>query len=162
MLNKPAPYKPMQTHVKPSYLFDVNALLALGWDKHEHHSTVCNWLDVYGHLGWASCAITQAGFVRLSAQVQVITGKKKSPEEASKVLSSFLKMSNHSVLPLDFDHRAVVAACTGGIVGHRQITDAYLLTLAIRKGCKLLTFDQGIHALLATEQEREQHLCVLK
>ncbi len=152
----------MHTSEKASYLLDVNAILALGWVKHEHHDTVYNWMQVYGHLGWATCALTQAGFVRLSTQVQVISGKKQTHEEAATVLESFLKTANHHFLPLDFDHCAVAAACSGGIVGHRQITDAYLLTLAIHKGCKLLTFDQGIQALLATEQEREQHLYVLK
>ena len=51
--------------------------------------------------------------------------------------------------------------CTGGLLGHRQVTDAWLLALAIRHKVKLLTFDSGIRQLLATPQERQQHLSIL-
>ncbi len=44
---------------------------------------------------------------------------------------------------------------------HRQVTDAYLLTLAIRNQCRLVTFGRGLSQLLATEAERSQHLKVL-
>ena len=66
----------------------------------------------------------------------------------------------HRLLALDFDFSAVMACCTGGVVGHRQITDAYLLTAAMRAGMKLLTFDGGITQLLATAVERQRHVLV--
>jgi predicted nucleic acid-binding protein len=47
-------------------------------------------------------------------------------------------------------------------LGHRQITDAYLLTTAARHDARLVTFDSGIRQLLATEPEREQRLHILK
>ncbi len=46
-------------------------------------------------------------------------------------------------------------------MGHRQVTDAYLLTLAVRNQCSLVTFDRGLSQLLATEAERSQHLKLL-
>jgi uncharacterized protein len=48
----------------------------------------------------------------------------------------------------------VLSVCTGGLVGHRQVTDAYLLALAIKNKHKLVTFDSGIKQLLATDKER--------
>lgn len=63
----------------------------------------------------------------------------------------------HQLLPLDFAFAEVVARCTGGVVGHRQITDAYLLTTAIRAGARLLTFDRGVSQLLSSEAERQRH-----
>ena len=50
----------------------------------------------------------------------------------------------------------------GGLVGHRQVTDAYLLTAAIRAGMKLLTFDSGTGTLLAGAAERSAHIEVLR
>ena len=67
----------------------------------------------------------------------------------------------HRLVALDFGFADVLGACTGGILGHRQITDAWLLTAAIRNGMKLLTFDAGIEHLLANAQERAKHLTVL-
>ncbi len=55
---------------------------------------------------------------------------------------------------MDFSYADVAALCTGGLVGHRQITDAWLLTAASRAGMKLLSFDRGVRQLLATDEER--------
>jgi hypothetical protein len=55
----------------------------------------------------------------------------------------------------------VLGRCTGGLHGHRQVTDAYLLTSAIRSKMKLLTFDTGVVQLLASAREREAHVEVL-
>ena len=61
----------------------------------------------------------------------------------------------------NFGFADVLSVCTGGILGHRQIADAWLLTAAIRSGMKLLTFDSGITHLLANERERASHLVIL-
>jgi hypothetical protein len=54
-----------------------------------------------------------------------------------------------------------MARCTGGVLGHRQVSDEYLLTAAARGGARLLTFDQDIVQLLATEARRRRHVRVL-
>ena len=64
-------------------------------------------------------------------------------------------------MALDFGFAEVLAACTGGILGHRQITDAWLLTAAIRNGMKLVTIDAGIMHLPASVPERTKHLMML-
>jgi uncharacterized protein len=64
-------------------------------------------------------------------------------------------------LTLDFGFEAVTACCTGGVVGHRPLTDAYLLTAAVRHGMKLLSFDKGLLTLLASEAERRASVEVL-
>lgn len=64
----------------------------------------------------------------------------------------------HRFLALDFGIEQVLGSCTGGLRGHRQITDAWLLTLAMRNQVKLVTFDGTIAQLLATSEERQQHL----
>lgn len=67
----------------------------------------------------------------------------------------------HRLVPLDFSFADVMAACSGGILAHRQITDAWLLTAAVRAGMKLVTFDTGIAQLLASPRDREKTLSLL-
>jgi len=69
--------------------------------------------------------------------------------------------TKHRLLPLDFGFEQVLGHCTGGVHCHRQITDAYLLTLAMRNKVKLVTFDEGLPQLLATVAERQAHVLVL-
>ncbi len=77
------------------------------------------------------------------------------------LLRQNLAAAGHRLLPLDFAFDEVLRHCTGGVVGHRQVADAYLLTAAIRAGHKLLTFDRGVRQLLATEDERKRHVLLL-
>jgi hypothetical protein len=63
---------------------------------------------------------------------------------------------------VDFDFAEVLARCSGGVVGHRQVTDAYLLTAAQRARMKLLTFDSGLGSLLASDAERTAHIELLR
>ena len=64
-------------------------------------------------------------------------------------------------MPLDFNFDVALRVCSGGVVGHRQVTDAWLLAAAVRAGMKLVTFDGGVAALLNTDAERNAHLVVL-
>jgi len=142
------------------HLLDVNALIALVWDAHRHHDTMVAWFRQHARQGWATCAITQAGFIRVLSQ-PALGEAASTVAELTDILARNLAQRTHRLLPLDFDFAAVIACCTGGVVGHRQITDAYLLTAAIRAGARLLTFDRGIPQLLATEAERQRHVMVL-
>ena len=81
--------------------------------------------------------------------------------EVAELLLRNTAHAKHRLVALDFGFADVWAACTGGILGHRQITDAWLLTAAIRNGMKLLTFDAGITHLLGNAQERGKHVTLL-
>lgn len=142
------------------HLLDVNALIALGWDHHQHHDTMVGWFKRNAAGGWATSAISQAGFVRVLSQ-PTVSKSTFSILEWSDSLARVLSHPAHRLVPLDFAFSDVLASCTGGVVGHRQITDAYLLTTAARHGARLLTFDSGIRQLLATDTERERLLAVL-
>ena len=137
-------------------LLDVNALIALGWEGHERHREVVTWFRRNGRSGWATCALTQAGFVRVLSQPALATGA--TVAELALALERNLSHPGHRLVALDFDFTEVLTCCTGGVVGHRQVTDAYLLTAAIRKGMKLLTLDRGLSTLLATDAERSLHV----
>ena len=144
-----------------SHLLDANALIALAWPKHEHHSRMISWFAQHARLGWASTAITQSAFVRIISQ-PAFSGRAIAIGEVAELLLRNTSHPKHQLVALDFNFAEVWATCTGGLLGHRQITDAWLLTAAIRSGMKLLTFDTGVEHLLASPQERKRHITVLR
>ena len=143
-----------------SWLLDANALIALGWPAHEHHDTVRHWFKRHAADGWATTALTQAAFVRIVSQ-PAFAGRPIAVTQVAELLLRNTAHPRHRLLPLDFGFAQVLGVCTGGLFGHRQITDAYLLTAAAHHGARLLTFDAGLAHLLATPEERERLLCVL-
>ena len=140
-----------------SYLLDANALIALGWPAHEHHERMIRWFKTYARHGWATSALTQAAFVRIISQ-PAFAGRAIDVNDVAELLLRNTADPRHRLLSLDFGFEQVLGCCTGGLRGHRQVTDAWLLTLAVRNEVKLVTFDGGIARLLATANEREQHL----
>jgi toxin-antitoxin system PIN domain toxin len=124
-------------------LLDVNALVALAWDSHVHHATMRRWFAENGSSGWATCPITESGFVRVSSNPNVLP----SPigvDAARGVLSTLRAAGTHAFL---VDDVSITEADVPRIVGHRQVTDAHLLTLARRRGTRLVTFDAALATL---------------
>ncbi len=144
-----------------SHLLDVNALIALLWEDHRFHGTMARWFTRHAKAGWSTCAITQSGFIRVMLQ-PALSQHGRTLAELADLLAHNVAQPSHQQLPLDFAFTDVMACCTGGVVGHRQITDAYLLTAAMRAGMKLLTFDSGLSTLLASPAERSVHIEVLQ
>ncbi len=124
-------------------LLDVNALVALAWDSHVHHAAVRAWFAAKSADGWATCPVTESGFVRVSSNPRVLPSF-ISVEAARGVLSTLRDAGGHRFLVNDvsLNDREFPP-----ILGHRQVTDALLLTLARRHGIRLVTFDAGIAAL---------------
>lgn len=143
-----------------THLLDANALIALGWPTHEHHAPMLAWFRQHARRGWATTAFTQAAFVRIVSQ-QVFAGRPIAVGEVAELLLRNTAHPRHRLVALDFGFADVMAACSGGILGHRQITDAWLLTAAVRNRMRLVTFDTGIAQLLGDSREREKHLLLL-
>lgn len=146
---------------KPLYLLDANVLIALRWDQHVHHAAALKWFSSRKGQGWASCAMTEAAFVRVISQ-PAFSGNGVTPAMVCELLARSKNDGDYHFLNLDFGMDVVQNACTGGLYGHRQITDAWLLTTAIRYDIKLVTFDAGIPALLASQTERDTFILQLK
>lgn len=134
--------------VGSAYLLDVNALLALMWPYQEHHAGVRAWFQSTGHKHWATCPITEAGCVRLLSNSNVTPGALRV-SEALRVLEVNLEQPGHVFWPDDIDLHTSLSACKGRLQGCRQITDAYLLGLAVRHKGYLVTLDRGIASLAA-------------
>lgn len=124
-------------------LLDVNALVALAWDSHVHHARIRSWFRTGGSAGWATCPITESGFVRVSANPKVLPHP-IGVAAARDVLAALRAAGSHVFLP---DDVSIVDGDVPVIVGHRQVTDVHLLTLARRRGARLVTFDAGLSAL---------------
>ncbi len=122
--------------MKPA-LLDTNVLLALAWPIHQHHAAVHRWFRAEARYGWASCALTQLGFVRLSSN-PAYTAAAVSPQEAATLLRQLLSHKNHRYWS---SPEAATAAIYRRSLGHQQVNDAYLVEVARHAKGRLLTLD---------------------
>jgi uncharacterized protein len=124
----------------------VNCLLALAWPTHQFHVTATRRLEKNPGR-WATCALTQLGFIRLSSNSSVV-GVRKSPGEAAALLRALVGDPAHTYLATLAEPAGEPnARVFGSILGSQQVTDAYLVAVAARYGATLVTFDTRIAAL---------------
>ena len=127
-------------------LLDVNVLLAIAWPNHQFHVAATRRLEV-ARGRWATCALTELGFIRLSSNPAVVKAA-KSPAEAARLLAALVGDDRHEYLeslpsPVEGETRPIF----DNLLGAGQVTDAYLLALAGRHKATLLTFDARLKAL---------------
>jgi uncharacterized protein len=127
----------------PVALLDVNALVALAWDSHVHHAAMRAWFSANSSAGWATCPITESGFVRVSSN-PIVLPSAIGVDAARGVLSTLRAHPNHRFLS---DDVSMSDRDLPPIAGYRQVTDVHLLTLARRRGVRLVTFDSSIIAM---------------
>jgi toxin-antitoxin system PIN domain toxin len=139
-------------------LFDVNFLIALLQPRHVHHARAHDWWNAHSPNGWASCAVTQNGFVRVVSQLRA--EPPIYPSEARMLLVEQLARPDHEFWVddlsiadaeiFDFDH----------VLTAKHLSDIYLLALAVSRGGCLVTFDRHI-PLNAVRNAGAHHLVVL-
>ncbi len=115
------------------WLLDVNILLGCSWKSHADHSALLDWLLQADE--WATCPITELGFVRVS----MTTAYQASFEDALESLATLRALPGHRFLADDLD-----AVSLPALTSYKEITDAHLVTLATRHGLKLATLDAGL------------------
>lgn len=120
-------------------LLDANVLIALIVEDHIHHRAAEAWL-AGTTSAIATCPITQGSLVRL-----LIREGQPAPA-ATAVISALMAEPRHEFWP---DDAAFDAVTLNGVIGHRQVTDAFLAHLARTRGARLATFDQGLAKLYA-------------
>lgn len=141
------------------YLLDTNLLIALLWPSHEQHELAVRWFRRHRAQGWSTCPFTETGFIRIVSN-PAFSRDAVLPREASKVLSANTAAADHTFWPDDAPFAEVAAFAGVRLIGHQQVTDAYLLGLAIRRGGALATLDQRI-AALAVPDSAEQGAVVV-
>ncbi len=123
-------------------LLDVNVLVALLDGAHLHHRTATGWLAANVKKGWASCPLTQNGCVRILSLPAYRNAQ--TPAAVADRLGRATADKSHAFWPDS------VSVLDGGrlrwdhVLTSRQITDVYLLALAVENGGRLVTLDRGI------------------
>lgn len=124
-------------------LLDVNVLIALLDAGHVHHSRARRWLEQEIEHGWASCPMTQNGCLRIMAQPSY---PQAFPLPAiAKRLAQALAHPAHAFIADDFSLLDAGRINWVEMLGHRQVTDSYLLGLAVKHQCRLVTFDARLN-----------------
>jgi hypothetical protein len=124
-------------------LLDVNLLVALFDPDHIHHEVAHDWFADHRSGGWATCPLTEAGFVRVLSNPAYAAAVSR-PIELVARLRQFCSSKEHVFWPASLSLTDEDLFNPALIRGHRQVTDVYLLGLAVRmKGC-LATFDRTI------------------
>jgi uncharacterized protein len=127
-------------------LLDVNLLMALLWENHEHHTKARSWFK--GVSAFATCPVVQLGFARVSSHP--LLGYGLTPELAFGVLRQFIADPRHEFIP-DALSCADRVLRTELMTGANQITDRYLVALARQNGFSLATLDQPLAKSFADE-----------
>lgn len=139
-------------------LLDVNVLLALLDSDHVDHARASAWLDDNIAGGWASCAITENGFVRVLSQPRYPSPV--SPAVAIGVLDEARAGGHHAFWPCDISVLDSPVIDRTRVHGPAQVTDAYLLALAVAHGGRFVTFDRSL-PLSAVPGASADHLTIL-
>ena len=139
-------------------LLDVNVLIALSWPNHVHHAAARTWFEERRQDGWATCPLTEAGFVRVSCNPSVVRHT-VTPLDAIAVLERLTRLGSHTFWPLDRSIMHLPESIGARLQGYRQISDAILLAAAIQRHGQLATLDAGMEGLV-TESERP-FLCTI-
>jgi toxin-antitoxin system PIN domain toxin len=139
-------------------LLDINVLLALLDADHVDHRKARRWIEAEIEYGWASCALTQNGFVRILSQPRYPSPVE--PAVAIERLARATASEYHEFWP------CALSLLDGDVIDRtrlhssRQVTDAYLLALAVAREGRLATFDRSV-PLSAVIGAEERHLVVL-
>lgn len=139
-------------------LLDINVLLALLDSDHVDHERAREWIATEIQHGWASCAITQNGFVRIVSQPRYPSPV--PPSHALERLEHATRTEHHAFWPCTVSIVDEERIDRSRIHGPRQLTDAYLLALAVANGGRFVTFDRTV-PLSAVRGASEAHLTVL-
>jgi toxin-antitoxin system PIN domain toxin len=118
-----------------TYLLDGNVLVALVVEDHVHHAAARDWFS--NDVRFATCPVTQGTLLRL------LVRNGMTAVDAVAVLTDVIANARHEFWPDDIGYDKVRMA---KVVGHRQITDAYLAQVARERSARLVTLDRGLAA----------------
>ena len=123
-------------------LLDVNVLIALHDRDHVHHERAAKWLESNIKHGWASCPLTQNGCLRVMSQAGY-----SSPQPLAGLVTMLQRSTETKFHELWGDDISILDAARfnhSHIHSPRQLTDLYLLGLAVKNKGRLASFDQRI------------------
>ena len=131
---------------KPRYLLDLNSLIALGDPDHQHHQAIQKWFQSSGKANWGVCPLTEAGFIRVTTN-PVYRPSSRTVGQATAILADFATAPGYRYWPIAETWATLTAPFSARLFGHQQVTDGYLLGLAVKESGVLVTFDKAIKYL---------------
>jgi toxin-antitoxin system PIN domain toxin len=134
-------------------LLDLNVLIALADQRHDRHQSARYWFTSSGKENWGLCPLTEAGFLRITTSPAFRAGP-RTVERAIAILQSLKGLQGYLYWEIRESWVNLAAPFAARISGHQQITDAYLLGLAIKEDGVLVTFDRGTRYLAGPEFRR--------
>jgi len=146
--------------VKAGFLLDVNVLIAMAWPTHRGHAKVQEWLARHALEGWATCPLTQTAFVRVLSN-PAFSPNALTPGDALALLQANLGHPAHRFWADEVSFAQALEPFAPRLTGHQQVTDAYLLGLAMHKKGKLATMDRAVRALLPVKSPERDFLIVI-
>lgn len=126
-----------------THLLDVNLLLALSDPMHIHHQSAHRWFAEKGQRAWATCPLTENGFIRIASHPNY-PNRPGDVTAVRGILQQLCEAPGHHFWSEDISILQILQSDT--IITHVQITDIYLLGLAVHKRGKLATLGQRIPA----------------
>ncbi len=139
-------------------LLDVNVLISLLDRAHPFHNTSKAWFIENAQLGWATCPLTQNGCIRIVSQPSYLQAL--PIQVAITDLQMFCQNSHHHFWPDDVSLLDATKFDHSKIHGPRQLTDLYLLGLAVKHQGRFVTLDGAI-ALSAVKNAAKKNLVAL-
>lgn len=141
---------------KATFLLDVNVFVALLSENHMHYQLVTDWFNTPA-IQWAICAFTEAGFLRIATAPRPGS---ISMTEATRILAGIKKHPGYRYQPITADWETLCSRFFPRVYGTKQVTDAYLLGLAVAAGLVLVTLDRAILHLAG--KEGAEHVLLLE
>lgn len=139
-------------------LLDVNVLIALLDSDHLHHARAIDWLKDNIAQGWASCPLTQNGCIRIMSQPSYPNAV--PPAAVAARLAEATATPHHAFWPDAVSLLDAGRIAWDAVLGSRQVTDVYLLTLAVQQAGRLVTLDRAV-PLNAVPGATGAHLAVI-
>jgi len=140
-----------------TYLLDVNLLIAFCDPFHAHHQLAHQWFAAEKRRAWATCPLTENGFVRITSGSAYPGGHGTVIEQLEQLRRS-CQQEGHAFWPDDLSLRDKEIWSIQYSVNPHHLTDLYLLALAVKHGAKLASFDQRIPVHLLRGGKGALHL----
>ena len=140
-------------------LLDVNVLIALLDDAHVFSRRANEWLDAAPRR-IATCPIVENAVIRIMSAPSYSATHRATPEQIAEGLRSLAEALDHEFWPDDVSMLDETLVDFSRLHGHRQVTDAYLLGLAVRRGGAIASFDTALPVTAVRGASRKHLLAV--
>lgn len=141
-------------------LLDINVMIALLDPDHAFHERAHTWWEDNHQDGWASCPLTENGTVRIMSSTGYSREIQFTPGELIARIRQFSTRTDHEFWEDSISLRNGAIFAEDFIHSSRQLTDLYLLALAVNHKGRLATFDEKI-PLSAACHAKEKNLCLI-